>query len=136
MSYKAIVEIGISSPNSRFSPGTLLLTNLGGQMPVWIKEDDSKASVFPVNPGIKKPGMELGAIGVATFDLRLNKLTQKMDYMVVAFSEFKTVLDEAQTTDYFVQKHGTVNIGYTPSDPGEVVEKETPATVTNENPLP
>lgn len=54
MAYKAIVKANIANPNSRFSEGTLVLENLGGTMPVHIKEDGSKSTVFPVHPGIQK----------------------------------------------------------------------------------
>lgn len=60
--FKCLAKVNPASPNSKFADGTWVCTNLGGTMPVHIKEDGTKSSVFPVNgailasTGIKEEG--------------------------------------------------------------------------------
>lgn len=68
MANLALVKAVRASENSRFYDGTVLLSNLAGRMPVYVKADNTKSSVFPVHPVVAaNSGIEAGNTYVVFF---------------------------------------------------------------------
>ena len=111
MSYVCVTKANTASENSRFAPGTILLTNLAGTMPVHVKGDGSKSSVFPVHPVVASNlGIQAGKSYLTIFEKTEEAITYtrnngeevtERQMRVVSADPFESMLDLAKTIKEF-----------------------------------
>lgn len=109
MANLAMVKAVRAAENSRFSEGTILLSNLAGRMPVYVKEDGSKSSVFPVHPTIaSNSGIEAGKTYVIFFAKSEQPVTYKRSngeevtekqWQIKSAEEVRSTLDIVKTAN-------------------------------------